>query len=442
MERLPVQAEPGERVTARRTLEVRDPRNWWPWGLGEQYRYTVRAKLDGHETTATTGFCDVDRDGGRLQVNGEPVSLRGFSVLPSDDPVADVEAAREGNANVLRAYGHVPRRAFHEACDEAGLLVWQDLPLVGPGGFDVDRGRTLATALVEAYGQHPSVATYGVHADPFDPFPEPLGAGRMARLRVRWRVWRAAADREPAERVAEAFPENALALPVSGKPGTSPDAASLYPGWDFGTPGDVEWLLDRYPSLGGLVGGFGAAALTGDVDERSETFDWARHDARVGNDDPGASQAYQARLLETVATALRRRGTSLQVADCLRDTHRAGGRGVLTVDGDRKPGFESLANAFEPVQAILEGPPGEADGVVVCNDSRTPVEGTLRWSTAPTDEIPDGTTGVSAPEDGSAGVTVPAGGRTRVDAVELPDDGTIQLELETDAKRVHNEYHF
>jgi len=442
MERLPVEVPPGDRVTARRTIDVRDPRYWWPRGLGEQHRYTVRAKLEDHEKTATTGFCDVDRDEDALLVNGEPVALRGFDVLPSDDPVADVEAAIEANANVLRAYGHVPPRAFHEASTEAGVLVWQDLPLVGPGSFDLDRGRTLATALAEEYGQHPSVATYGIHADPADPFPEPLGTGRLARLGVRWRAWRTAYDREPAERVAEAFPDDTLVLPVSGKPGTNPDAASLYPGWDFGTPADVEWLLDRYPSLGELVGEFGAAALAGDVEAHSDDFDWDVHDVRVGGDDPEASQAYQATLLETVVEALRRRGTALQTAASLRDPFEMGGMGVLTVDGERKRAFETVAEAFEPVQAILDGPQGNADGVVICNDSRTPVEGTLTWSVGDPGGASERTDGSGSEPDGSAAVRVPAGGRTAVDEIELPDDGTVELEFETDERSVRNAYHF
>jgi beta-mannosidase len=442
MERLPIEVPAGDRATARRTIEVRDPRSWWPNGLGEQHRYVVRAKLGDQETTATTGFFDLERNGDTLLVNGEPAALRGFGVLPGEDPVADVEAAVDANANLLRAYGHVPRRAFHEACTEAGLVVWQDLPLVGPGSFDVERGRTLARALADEYGQQPSVAAYGVHADPVDPFPEPIGGGRLSRLRVRWRAWRTSYDRDPAERVAEVFPDDALVLPVSGKPGTAPDAASLYPGWDFGTPAAAEWLLDRYPSAGELVGEFGAAALAREAGDRSDDFDWTVHDARVGDDDPAASQTYQARLLKTIVETLRRRGAALQAAYCLRDPHPAGGMGVLTDDGDRKRAFEVVADSFEPVQAFLDGPPGNAEGVVLRNDTRTTVEGTLTWSIAES----NGSTGAgvesSDGKDGSVEVTVPAGGRTTIDDVELPDAGAIELEFATGDRSVRNEYLF
>ncbi|MFQ3294662.1 MAG: beta-mannosidase [Natrialbaceae archaeon] len=439
MDRVGVQVPAGERVTATRTIDVREPTFWWPASLGDQHRYTVRAKLGDHETTATTGFCDVARDGDTLRVNDEPVSLRGFGVLPTGNPVADVEAARAANANLLRAYGHVPPREFHQAATESGVLVWQDLPLVGQGSFDVERAKALATALAGEYGHHPSVATYGVHTDPVDPFSDPLGEGRLARLRVRWRVWRTNYNREPAEQVADEFPSRALVLPVTGKPGTNPDATSLFPGWDFGRASDIEWLLDRYPPLDGPVGEFGAAALAGDVADRPDHFDWQVHDARVQSTDPEASQAYQTTLLKTVVETLRRRETPLQTPYCLRDSFAVGGMGVLTVDGDRKRAFEAVADSFEPIQAILDGSPEEAEGIVVCNGSRVPVEGTLSWSMRPADRSGKG--GVSGPgSNGSAEVSVPAGGTTRVGEMDFGNTGTIYLEFEIGDASVSNTY--
>lgn len=426
MERLSIDLSPGTRTTARRTIPVRDPSPWWPNGFGDQHRYVVRAKLRDDEVTATTGFPEVTREGDALLVNGEPIPLRGFAVLPSTDPETDVTAAREANANVLRAYGHVPRPAFHEACTENGLLVWQDLPLVGPGPFDVDRGRTLAAALADEIGRHPSVAIYGVHTDPVDPFPDPIGNGRLARFRVRWRTWRTTHDRDPADRVAETFPDRSVVLPVAGPPGTDPDATAMYPGWTFGSPSDVEWLLERSPALGRIVGEFGAQSLAEDVEGRPDGVDWATHDRRVGGTDRDASQTYQAELVKTIAEALRRRGCSLQTACCLRDPFPVGGPGVLTADGERKPAFAAVADSFEPVQAMLNGPPGDADAVVVDNDTGRQVTGHLEWTVGPS--------------TGSREVTVPARGRTVVEAVPVRENEPVSLELAFDDRTVSNEY--
>ncbi len=40
----------------------------------------------------------------------------------------DVDLAREANLNTLRVHAHILPREFYEACDRAGILVWQDFP--------------------------------------------------------------------------------------------------------------------------------------------------------------------------------------------------------------------------------------------------------------------------------------------------------------------------
>ena len=77
-------------------------------------------------------------------------------------------------------------------------------------------------------------------------------------------------------------------------------------------------------------------------------------------------------------------------------------RGQMTADGERKRAFETVGNAFEPVQAILNGPPEKADGVAVCNDSRTPVEGTLSWSVVDSGGASERTDGSGPEPDGTA----------------------------------------
>jgi beta-mannosidase len=87
------------------------------------------------------GFRDVrvDRDGGRIRfvVNGVPVFCRGscwttadvVSLVGSPEDVrATLELAAEGNANMIRVGGTMVYEsdAFYDACDELGLMVWQD----------------------------------------------------------------------------------------------------------------------------------------------------------------------------------------------------------------------------------------------------------------------------------------------------------------------------
>jgi beta-mannosidase len=429
MDRAAVEADAGERAVVEHTIDVRDPSLWWPAALGPQHRYTVRAKLGDHTRQITTGLRSITRDDDGLLVNGERLRARGF-VLDSAT-TADVDRALEANANLVRMHAHAPPQAVYEACSEAGLLVWQDLPLTGPGTFDADRGTDLANTLVATYGHHPCLAAAGVVSDPVDPFPDTLGSGTFDRLRLRWRAWRTGYDHGPAETVADAFPADLPVFPVAGPLGCTPDAAHLYPGWDYGDAADIEWLCDRY-DLDDVVGAFGAAAFGAAEPEEFAGFDREKHDDRVPDaDDPAASQRYQARVTKCVAEALRRRRATVLAVDSLRDTGDAG-TGVLERDGSEKTAYEAVAAAFEPVQATLTDPTaGASTPVTVVNDTAGRVSGAVTVETgddALTDDPLDVT--VDPHETATAGdVSVPA------------DAASVTLSFTTDDRTVTNRYY-
>ncbi|TBW33879.1 glycoside hydrolase family 2 protein [Siculibacillus lacustris] len=118
---------------------------WWPNGLGEPTLHDVAAEIDGRVVPlGRTGFrtLSVDRDadgcGFGLVVNGVPVFARGTVWTPSD-PVglpgdrgahaADLERLAAAGLNMIRiaGIGAYETPAFHDLCDERGILVWQDL---------------------------------------------------------------------------------------------------------------------------------------------------------------------------------------------------------------------------------------------------------------------------------------------------------------------------
>ncbi|QLH82658.1 hydrolase [Halosimplex pelagicum] len=433
MDRASVSAAAGERAVVEKSIDVRDPSLWWPRGMGRQHRYEVRAKLDEAARTSATGIATVEgTDEGGLRVNGEDVPVRGVAL--TDAAVADAERAVEVNANLVRAHAHALPEAMYDACDEAGLLVWQDLPLTGPGVFDIARGEEVAERLVDTYAHHPSLAAVGVHDEPTDTFAERVGSGLVDRLRFRYRVWRSDYDRGAAEEVAEAVPDGVAVYPVVGEPGTDPDAAALYPGWDYGGVDDLDWVRDRY-DLDGAVGEFGAGSLPEGVDPAGADddggpdlagFDRSKHDAVVGSDDPEASQAYQAELVRGVAERLRTDGAPVVVANALRDAGDAG-MGVYARDGTPKEAVDSLAAAFEPVQAFLVGASaGECD-VVVANDAPEAISGTVRWE--------------ASGESGEVEATVDAGARSVVGTIDVPSAASsVDLALRVGDASVENVY--
>jgi len=420
MERATVETDRAGETTVEHAIDLRDPALWWPRELGAQHRYTVRAKLAGTERTATTGVCTASFEDGALRINGEQVPIRGVNLVTA--ATADVERAIDVNANLLRAHAHVLPEHVYRVCDREGILVWQDLPLTGPGPFDVERGTELARALDGHCDSHPSVAVYAVHDDPVETFADGLGSGVLSRLAFRFRVRRTDYDPDAAEAIADAFPDDRPVFPAIGGPGVGGDAGSYYPGWDYGDADDVDRLLDRYPAA--VLAEYGAGSLARESSGETAGFDAAKHDRRVSGD-VADSQAYQAAVVQTVTERLRQRGVGA-IAFALRDTDSAG-MGVFASDGTPKAGADALARSFEPVQAFLPDPtPGESE-VVVVNGTPKNRSLTLEWAAGDRSGAIDVSVGLRGRWTGGP-ITIPAGA------------GTVSLALVFEDDRVTNEY--
>lgn len=428
MQRVPIDVSAGERTTVAESLAIRDPSPWWPRGYGDQHRYEVQAKRDGDAIATTVGFRTVSADDG-LRVNGTRIRARGVTRWPGGDPATDVDRAIAANANLVRTRGHVPGPAFYDACDEAGVLVWHDLPPADGDGTAVDHYRDLASNLATAYGHRPSLAIYGLPGERAR-VAGIHGSGLRSRLRFRYRAWRSDADGPEAGTVAKGLSTDRALVTRTGPPGTDPDAASLYSGWRYLAADDLEWLLDRNQSLGRIVAAFGAGSLSRDVDPGAVAgLDATALERRCGPDpDVEASREFQARTVRTVAETLRRRGADVTVAETLRDAHPGGGMGLLEADGTAKPAYRTLARAFEPVQAVLDGPaaPGTV-GITLCNDTPDPLEATVGW--------------IAGDAGGETTVTVDPVATTAAGTAEIPADADrVELTVALDDRTVTNSY--
>jgi len=144
--RQPLAAAPGGGAM-QASLHVANPDLWWPHTHGDAALYQASLHLqsrDGQRQAielGSVGFrtVEVDRSGGgfRLRVNGVPVFCRGAGWTPLDpvtlrstpqqchDALAQVRSA---GMNMLRLAGTMVYEEdhFYRACDEAGVLVWQD----------------------------------------------------------------------------------------------------------------------------------------------------------------------------------------------------------------------------------------------------------------------------------------------------------------------------
>jgi beta-mannosidase len=140
------------------TLEVPDASLWWPRGYGEQPLYDLEVALveesDGGDGATERrldswhrriGFRTVELDrsadrhgtGFTLVVNGERIFARGVNWIPDDVFPSRITPERyrtrlrqtaDAGVDLVRIWGGgiYEDDAFYDACDELGLMVWQD----------------------------------------------------------------------------------------------------------------------------------------------------------------------------------------------------------------------------------------------------------------------------------------------------------------------------
>jgi beta-mannosidase len=161
------QAAEGSVVVARGTARVRDASLWWPFTHGEPVLYAVHVFVRTKDQEIAidlgrTGFRQIDlrQEGGGfgLRVNGVDVFCRGACWSPLDIVGLGVDAralsgmlgaVRRAGMNMIRVGGTMtyPPAAFFDACDELGILVWQDFMFANMDYPVADEGfATLARA--------------------------------------------------------------------------------------------------------------------------------------------------------------------------------------------------------------------------------------------------------------------------------------------------------
>jgi beta-mannosidase len=181
-------------VDGHRRIEYPNAELWWPHTHGEPFLHDV--VVDDH-VVGRVGFRTIENrseDGSLdLWVNGVRVFCRGAVWTPGD--LAALDEAVGLGLNLVRVPGIAAYEsdAFHERCDELGLLVWQDLMFAT---FDYPLADEGFVATVEAevadqctrLAAHPSTAVvcgsaeHEQQAAMFGVRPETGYAGELAAL--------------------------------------------------------------------------------------------------------------------------------------------------------------------------------------------------------------------------------------------------------------------
>ena len=167
------------------TVRVRKPELWWPRTHGEPALHDCSLEIRGAGGAVAVdcgriGFRDVriDDSEGRIRfvVNGVPVFCRG-SCWTTNDIVSlggDPERMRGALRHLATAHGNMIRVGgtmvyesddFYRACDELGIMVWQDFMFANMD-YPVDDAdfaelvRTEAEQQLRRLGRHPSVVAW------------------------------------------------------------------------------------------------------------------------------------------------------------------------------------------------------------------------------------------------------------------------------------------
>jgi len=410
------------------TVTIDQPELWWPWSLGDQplHDVIVEAWVDderSHRRQVRTGLRRVELHNWICSVNGERLFLKGSNHGPTqldlanatpEQLAADVHLAKDAGLDLLRLHAHITRNEFYDAADEAGLLLWQDLPLQRSYARGVRKQAVRqARYAVQVLGHHPSIAIWCGHNEPV-----PLTSPMTGQVLPTWN--KSILDRS----IKRALEQADGTRPVVAHSGVLPHPpqldgtdSHLYFGWYWGEERDLPKLCATLPRLVRFVSEFGAQAVPDGAafcePKRWPDLDWESLAEHHCLQQPGfdryvppsqystfddwrvATQQYQAMLIKHHVETLRRikyRPTGGFAQFLLADCMPAVTWSVVGHDRVPKRGYDALAAACQPVIVVADrldavlriGASLELD-VHVVSDLRSPLVGcrvvaTLGWN--------------------------------------------------------------
>lgn len=403
---------------------------WWPWTHGEPALHPLSVTVGGERLElGRTGFRSVGIDlgpdgrGFGFRINGVPVFARGANWMPVDPVGLDgsreavgpsLRLLREAGCNMLRVPGTTIYEddAFHELCDELGILVWQDLMLANldyPVEDPAWRAALLeeAAALLDRSEGHPSLALLCGGSEIAQ---QAAMCGQWERAEPRWKRF----TTELAALVERLRPGLPF-LPHTPMGGPRPFASREGPSHAYGVGAYLrpiaearaapprfaaECLAIAQPveaaSLARMVPadvGVGHDPRWKALVPRDRRASWDFEDVRehyleelFGVDarelrrvDPERwlelSRATAVELVRRVLTAWRRPGSACRGALVwhARDLSPGTGFGVLDAFGSPKPAWHAMAQVLKPLQLLLTDEGLDGIDVHLLNDRPEPV---------------------------------------------------------------------
>jgi beta-glucuronidase len=246
------------------------------WSPANPRLYTVRVAAGDDVWQERIGFRTITTRGRQLLLNGEPLILKGVNrhefhpdfgpALPLTIQLRDIEILKELGANFVRGSHYPNDPLFLDLCDQAGILVWEELSHWQPKEADLKNPVFLRMSLQQAnemvaqHQHHPSVIMWGM-CNELD-----------SHVRAARPVIRKLAERfhklDPTRPVTYATckPREDVGLDL-----VDIISFNIYPGWYVGklaeTAAATKDLISVAVKRGGgkpiILSEFGAAAMTG-----------------------------------------------------------------------------------------------------------------------------------------------------------------------------------
>ncbi len=167
-------------------IELESPTLWD--GLENPYLYNVTVKVTEHHVTCDSltvplglRYFSIDPETG-FSLNGQAMQLHGVfyygdragvgPALTEYQIQEDLDYMAEMGVNAVRTSPGPHSQKFYDECDRRGLIVWSDLPFVGPA-YLTDRGYVNTESfcvngvqqlreMISQYYNHPSIAMWGL----------------------------------------------------------------------------------------------------------------------------------------------------------------------------------------------------------------------------------------------------------------------------------------
>lgn len=294
--------KPGKSVSASEMLSILHPQLWTP-DTPNLYSVTVKVTdrsrkqvVDCVEVPLGVRWFALDAERGFL-LNGEPLKLMGVSRHQDQYPLGialtdemhrrDVKMIKEMGANFLRLAHYPQDEAVLRACDELGLLVWEEVSLVDLIALGDEFAANSQTALVEMIRQHynhPSVAMWGYMNEVLIQLQYRVKKNRLNvfyenTLRLARVLEETLKTEDPYRLSTMAFHGDQIYNRVGLSNITDVAGWNLYQGWYGNNLNGFEHFLDeehrKYPARSLLVSEFGAGSDRRLQSLKPEIFDFS-----------------------------------------------------------------------------------------------------------------------------------------------------------------------